>query len=149
MFTLKCDGEKVCQVPLKLLALFVNRSVPENVLLSVRRVEEADEPLPLDESVPPENVRLVPIFTVFKCSVPSPYKSPEGDVVPVPPCGVANCANATKGVANKRATNSGRSFFIISRGQRLNLLYLLQKRGLWRWCPTTLYSLLFFDKRHR
>ena len=75
--------------------------------IAVREVvPKDDDPPPEAESVPPEKVRFEPTFTVFKCKVPSPYKIPEGEVVPVPPCWVVIWANAVIGKSKAKIISS-------------------------------------------
>jgi len=72
-------------VPDQLLEALVKLFMPVKVLLSVRRVDDADEPPPVALSVVPVRVRFVPIFSVFKGEVPFPIRIPERVVDPVPP----------------------------------------------------------------
>lgn len=61
-----------------------NMLLPDHVLKSERRVEEAEEP-PVVERVVPTSERPEPIVSVLTDAVPLPIIIPESVVEPVPP----------------------------------------------------------------
>ena len=89
-------GAKVCQVPPKLLDALVKLSTPEKMLLSLRRVDDAEElpmQVPLSAKQPPArlmpsaNVEVAVVEVALKfnaATAPSTSSLDSGFVVPMP-----------------------------------------------------------------